>query len=112
MTAEELLRCINKLVPNAICAVCQDAPASAPYVKWDVANTTPMPTMEECEAVLDEVRTEIQADIVKKGALAKLEEIDIKSIRSLREWVSKQTDAPQFLKDYEEQTKAERAKLK
>jgi hypothetical protein len=41
----------------------------------------------------------------------KLSEIDAKSIRSLREWMAKQGDAPQFLRDYETQAKEERAKL-
>ncbi len=30
-----------------------------------------------------------------------LKDIDVSSIRSIREWVVKQPDAPQFLKDYE-----------
>jgi hypothetical protein len=42
----------------------------------------------------------------------KLTEIDLKSIRSLREWVAKQPDAPQWIKDYEAQAQTERAKLK
>lgn len=41
-----------------------------------------------------------------------LTEIDIKSIRSIREMLAKMPDAPQFLKDYETQAIAERAKLK
>lgn len=43
---------------------------------------------------------------------AKLAEIDLKSIRSLREWVVAQPNAPQFIKDYEESAAAERVKLK
>ncbi|HOG16469.1 MAG TPA: hypothetical protein PLB96_03910 [Syntrophales bacterium] len=43
---------------------------------------------------------------------AKLTEIDLKSIRSLRDWVAAQPDAPQFIKDYEAAAVAERAKLK
>jgi len=42
---------------------------------------------------------------------ARLAEIDRKSIRSMREWISKQPDAPQFIKDYEVAAIAERAKL-
>jgi len=41
-----------------------------------------------------------------------LYEIDLKSIRSLREWLAAQTDAPQFVKDYEAKAAAERLKLK
>jgi hypothetical protein len=40
-----------------------------------------------------------------------LAEIDLKSIRSIREWIAKQTDAPQYLKDYEAQAIEARAKL-
>lgn len=47
---------------------------------------------------------------IKEEALAKLQEIDLKSIRSLREYVSNKTDAPQYLKDYESQAIAEREK--
>jgi hypothetical protein len=46
-----------------------------------------------------------------QGIKDKLSEIDAKSIRSMREWLSKQGDAPQFLRDYETQAKEERAKL-
>lgn len=47
-----------------------------------------------------------------KPTLIKLKDIDFKSIRSIREWVSKQQDAPQFIKDYEDEAKEERKKLK
>lgn len=42
---------------------------------------------------------------------AKLIEIDIKSIRSLREWIVKQPDAPAFIKTHAEEAVAEREKL-
>lgn len=42
---------------------------------------------------------------------ARLHEIDMKSIRSLREWVAKQPDAPEFIKSYEAEAIAERSKL-
>ena len=48
---------------------------------------------------------------VEVQAKAKLAEIDIKSIRGLREWAAKQADAPQALKDFESQAIAEREKL-
>lgn len=41
-----------------------------------------------------------------------LNDIDIKSIRSLREWLVKQPDCPEFLKTYENEAKAKRAELK
>jgi hypothetical protein len=37
--------------------------------------------------------------------------IDLKSIRSLREWLAAQPDAPQFILDHEAAAIAERAKL-
>lgn len=49
-----------------------------------------------------------QDDIV----MARLREIDAASIRALREWVAKQPDAPQIIKDREAEAQAEREKLK
>lgn len=43
---------------------------------------------------------------------AKLLDLDLKSIRSLREYVAKLPDSPQYIKDYETQALAERDKLK
>lgn len=51
---------------------------------------------------------EEENDAVKR----ELREIDIASVRSLREYISAQPDAPQFLKDKENAAKAERDKLK
>lgn len=42
---------------------------------------------------------------------AKLAEIDAKSIRSMREWLTKQDDCPQWLLDYEAEAVIERKKL-
>jgi len=41
-----------------------------------------------------------------------LNDIDIKSIRSLREWLVKQPDCPEFLETYENQATAKRSELK
>lgn len=43
---------------------------------------------------------------------AELSEIDIKSIRSIREYIAKQADAPEFLKQYEAEAISKRGKLK
>lgn len=51
-------------------------------------------------------KEEINAPIVSK-----LSEIDIKSIRAIREYIASKTDAPQFTKDLDAQAQAERAKL-
>lgn len=45
------------------------------------------------------------------AAKARLKEIDIQSIRSLREWVAKQADAPQYILEHESEAILERAKL-
>lgn len=42
---------------------------------------------------------------------AKLAEIDLKSIRSIREWVAAQPTAPQYVKDFEAEAVTERTKL-
>ncbi len=44
--------------------------------------------------------------------LSALRDIDLKSIRSIREWLVAQPDAPQFIKDHEVAAVEERAKLK
>ncbi|MDD4877392.1 MAG: hypothetical protein PHQ86_09800 [Dehalococcoidales bacterium] len=43
--------------------------------------------------------------------LASLAEIDLKTIRSMREWLASKMDAPQFTKDYEAQAVEMRGKL-
>jgi len=53
-----------------------------------------------------------EAQIISDEAEAKLRELDLKSIRSIRECIAKKEDAPQFLKDYETQAVNERKKLK
>jgi hypothetical protein len=45
-------------------------------------------------------------------AKARLREIDIASIGSIREYIVAKPDAPKFLKDYEAAAAAEREKLK
>lgn len=42
----------------------------------------------------------------------KLAEIDIASVRSIREWVSNQVDAPEYLKNYEKQAVEYRKRIK
>lgn len=54
---------------------------------------------------------ELVAAATNADAKAKLIQIDIKSIRSLREWVSAQPDAPSWLLDHEEEAQTERARL-
>jgi len=67
------------------------------------------------DAELAELTAPTAEDMAAQEALAikaKLADIDIKSIRSIREWVAKQSDAPQYAKDFEIMASTERAKLK
>ena len=56
-------------------------------------------------------QAEIDAESTSQ-ALAALREIDLASIRSIREYIGSKPDAPQWLKDREAAAQAERAKLK
>ena len=58
--------------------------------------------------ILDPAAMQARADADVKAGLV---EIDLKSIRSLREWVSRQTDAPAELVSLEAEAVADRAKL-
>lgn len=51
-------------------------------------------------------------EIYNQPIKSNLNDIDIKSIRSLREWLVQQPDCPEFLKTYENEAKAKRAELK
>lgn len=62
-------------------------------------------------------QAEIEADPLyiekyNSGIKKKLDEIDLKSVRSMREYIASKSDAPQFIKDHEAEAKAERDKLK
>lgn len=46
------------------------------------------------------------------GAKAELIQIDLQSIRSIREWIAAQPNAPEILKQHEDNAKAKRAKMK
>jgi hypothetical protein len=107
MTNTEWAECIRYLNPLALFAVWQED--GKMWVKWDDNHQGIKPTEEECLAVLPSVQEKIASreDVVK----ARLAEIDLKSIRSLREWVAKQPDAPEFIKTYEAEAVTERSKL-
>ncbi len=53
-----------------------------------------------------------EPDNTKMEALAKLKEIDLKSIRALREWLASQETAPEWIKQREAEAQAERGKLR
>lgn len=68
--------------------------------EWDNRRSTTFKTQAEIDS--------------EASALAriKLSQIDEKSIRSIREYIAAKADAPAFLKTYEAQAQAERAKVK
>ncbi len=53
-----------------------------------------------------------EPDNTKMIAKANLKEIDLKSIRSIREWLATQETAPEWIKQREAEAEAERGKLK
>lgn len=79
------------------------------------------PTVEDLKAaqdVLDNYKTleaeylvQQEKETENAAVKAKLLDIDIKSIRSMREWVAQQATAPQYVKDFEAEAVAERVKL-
>jgi len=108
-TANELLRCIKKALPDARCTAWETI--AGLEIRWDSSYGVPRITVDEALVHLDAVRSEIAAEAQLAEAMQNLAGIDLKSIRSLREWVAKQPDAPEFATDYEAQAIAERAKL-
>jgi len=103
-----ILSCILRIYPDWQGAVWDN---SYEGIKPHELEKRPIPTLEELEAVWPEVQRGIEAQKNNEEVKAALAEIDLKSIRSLREWVAKQPDTPQFIKDYEAQAQKERAKL-
>lgn len=53
-----------------------------------------------------------EPDTTKQEALQRLKEIDLKSIRSIREWLTTQETAPEFTKQHEAEAQTERGKLR
>jgi hypothetical protein len=88
-----------------------DAPNESPY---DTPKNRAI--VADVIANYDTLAAEWEAEQAKEAAdnaiKAALAAIDLKSIRSIREWLAKQADAPQFVKDHEAAAIAEREKLK
>jgi hypothetical protein len=103
-----IYRCLVKICPGWCGSVWDNKYEG---IKPHELETRPIPTLKELEAVWPQVQAEMEAEKINAEVKAKLIEIDLKSIRSLREWVAKQPDAPQYLKDYEAQASEARAKL-
>ena len=72
----------------------------------------PIPTLKELEAVWPGVQAEMEKDRAVADAKAQLNEIDLKSIRSLREWLFRQSDCPEFIREYEQQAVDARMKIR
>ncbi len=92
------------------------------YLAWIAAGNVPMIeaagrflSVVDGKLIVDPNKDMIlvaeEAARVEATIKAKLREIDISSIRSLREYVASKADAPQYLKDYEAAAVAERRKL-
>ncbi|MBL8518181.1 MAG: hypothetical protein JNM76_14565 [Betaproteobacteria bacterium] len=78
---------------------------------WHPANPAPCPTRSEIEAAWPAVQSALAAGAQDAAARQKLVEIDLSSVRALREYLAARPDAPQALKDREAEAAAERAKL-
>lgn len=68
----------------------------------------PIPTLSE----LEDANKQIMSISQNQYLLKQLKDIDEKSIRSLREWISAQPDSPSFIKDYEEKANVIRKQIK
>lgn len=104
----DILACILKIYPDwkgGVRGNCYEGITPA------ADETRPIPALQELEAVWPQVEAELEAARQNEVIKARLAELDLKSISLIREWVAKQPDAPQALKDYEAQAQAERAKL-
>lgn len=58
-----------------------------------------------------EAKKEFEKQNNNNKIMSELNEIDLKSIRSLREWLINQPRAPEFIKNYENQAEEKRAKI-
>jgi hypothetical protein len=67
-------------------------------------------TLEE-QLKTNEITQSQYNEIKNQPVKAELELIDVKSVRSLREWLLKQDNCPEFLKQYEEQATKKRSEL-
>jgi len=105
----DIHRCILRIIPDFRCVVWDN---DYDKIKIDDSETRPIPNFAELEAVWPEVEAQILSEQSMKEAKEKLIDLDLKSIRSIREWIVTQPNAPIYLKDYEAQAKSERERLK
>jgi hypothetical protein len=75
--------------------------------------TWPKDAREATQAEIEAIKNKpLNKEEENAPIIAKLAEIDIKSIRAIREYIASKSDAPQFSKDLEAQASVERAKLR
>ena len=58
-----------------------------------------------------EITKEIYNQIKNQPVIYELQNIDIKKVRSISDWILKQTDCPEFLKQYEQEAIKKRSEL-
>ena len=92
---------LDTLLQNAINAGYNEADVEAKFI-----DDADLPALIESSKTPEQKLAELNAPVK-----AKLKEVDLKSIRSIREWISKQVAAPKILTDYEAEAISERAKL-
>ena len=100
-------KCIKYLNPKANYTIDGDL-----VVTWDFYHVGVKPSWKECLEVLPIVQAEMKAKEDDEYARKKLEELDYKSMRSIREWIASKEDCPQYIADYEAIAVQERTKLK
>lgn len=105
----DILLCLQKIHPGWNGAVFDNCHEG---IKPHESETREIPSLKELEAVWPKVQEEMTVQTFQVVVKTTLAELDIKSIRALREWIVKQPDAPQFIRDYEAQAIKERNKLK
>lgn len=69
-------------------------------------------SIDASKIITAEQKAQQQLDRDNAAVKQALTEIDIQSVRSIREWLAQQADCPQKLLDNEAQAQAERAKLR
>ncbi len=104
----DLINCIRRIYPDWRGTVRDDEYNG--IIPHEL-ETRPIPSLAELEAVWPIIEKE-EADAAHNEAIkASLAEIDLKSIRSIREWLAKQDGAPQYIKDYEAEASTLRAQI-
>lgn len=105
----DILKCILKIYPDWRGVVREnDYEKIQPHKLED----RPIPSLIELQAVWPQVQEEVTAKAITDQANKNLIAIDLKSIRSISEWVAAQPTCPQNVIDCEVLAQVELAKLK